>query len=429
MNLTPLIIVLVLFLLNVPIGFSLIGGSMIYFLFMSNSMPAALVLQNFVSGLESFPLLAIPFFILAGVIMNYSGISKRLMNFADLLVGHMPGGLGQVNVVLSALMGGISGSANADAAMQCKILVPEMEKRGFPTEFSASITATSSIIPTIIPPGIMLILYSMVARVSVGTIFLAGYLPGLVITICLMVAVHLESVKKGYGRTRETRATAGEIFSGAMSAILALLMPILIIMGLRFGAFTPTEGGAIACAHCFIVGVLIYKELKMKDLVPIFKEAVDSTAQVMFIIVGANLFGMYLSYERIPYMVAQLVLSLSANKYLFLLFVNIFLLVVGMFVEGGPAIIIIAPLLVPILNSLGINLIHFGIVMTLNMAIGGITPPFGSMLFVVSSLLKVEMWDLLKANFKFLIATLVALLLITYIPAISLALPAAFGLH
>lgn len=429
MNVTPLVIVLILFLLNVPIGFSLIGGSMVYFLFMSNSMPAALVLQNFVSGLESFPLLAIPFFILAGVIMNYSGISKRLMHFADLLVGHMPGGLGQVNVVLSALMGGISGSANADAAMQCKILVPEMEKRGFPTAFSASVTATSSIIPTIIPPGIMLILYSMVARVSVGTVFLAGYLPGLVITVCLMAAVHMESVKNGYGRTREKMASPGEIFAGAMSALLALLMPILIIMGLRFGAFTPTEGGAIACAYCFIVGVLVYKELKLKDLVPIFKESIDSTAQVMFIIVGANLFGMYLSYERIPHMVAQLVLSMSANKYVFLLLVNLFLLVVGMFVEGGPAIIIIAPLLVPILNSLGINLVHFGIVMTLNMAIGGITPPFGSMLFVVSSLLKVEMWDLLKANFKFLIATLVALLIITYIPAVSLVLPNALGLH
>ncbi len=428
MNLIPILIVFVLFMLNVPIGFALIGGSMAYFLFMTDSMPPAFILQNFVSGVESFPLLAIPFFVLAGVIMNYSGISKRLMHFADLLVGHLPGGLGQVNVVLSALMGGISGSANADAAMQCKILVPEMRKRGYPDTFSAAITATSSIIPTIIPPGIMMILYAMVARVSVGKIFMAGYLPGLVITVCLMIAVHICSFKHGYGKSRETRATGKEILSGAISAILALALPLVIIMGLRFGAFTPTEGGAIACVYCAVIGLFVYKELKPKDFVPIIKEAVNSTAQVMFIIVGANLFGMYLSYERIPHMLTELVLGISDNKYVFLMIINIFLLIVGMFVEGGPAIIIMAPLLVPILNTLGIDLVHFGIILTLNMAIGGLTPPFGSMVFIVSSLLKVSIWDFLKANMPFLIAALIALLLITYIPAISLFMPNLLGL-
>ena len=428
MNLIPLLIVFILFMLNVPIGFALIGGSMTYFLFMSNNMPPQFVLQNFISGIESFPLLAIPFFIFAGVIMNYSGISKRLMRFADLLVGHLPGGLGQVNVVLSALMGGISGSANADAAMQCKILVPEMEKRGFPMPFSASITATSSIIPTIIPPGIMLILYSMVARVSVGKIFMAGYLPGLVITACLMLSVHIESIKHNYGRTREKMASGKEIIQGAGAAVLALILPLVIIMGLRQGVFTPTEGGAIACFYCTLVGMLAYRELHVKDFIPILRETVNSTAQVMFIIVGANLFGMYLSYERIPHMIAQAVLSISANKYVFLMLVNIFLFVVGMFVEGGPAIIIIAPLLVPILNTLKIDLVHFGIVMTLNMAIGGLTPPFGSMIFVVSSLLKVSIWDFLKANMPFLLASIAALLIITYIPAISLWLPSLLGL-
>ncbi|NLU10066.1 MAG: TRAP transporter large permease [Tepidanaerobacter acetatoxydans] len=423
MNLIPLMIVLMLFLLNVPIGFSLIGGSMIYFIFMSDNMPPDLALQNFIAGLESFPLLAIPFFIMVGVVMNYSGISKRLMKFADLLVGHMRGGLAQVNVVLSALMGGISGSANADAAMQCKILVPEMEKRGYDTAFSAAITATSSIIPTIIPPGIMMILYCMTARVSVGKVFLAGYIPGLVITIILMIAVDIVAKKEGYGRVREKRASLKEILLGFKEGFFALIMPFLLILGLRFGVFTPTEGGAIAVAYSIVVGVFVYKELKWEHFIPIVKESLLSTAEVMFIIAGANLFGYYLSFERIPHTVAQLVLGISGNKYIFLFLINIFLLIVGMFVEGGPAIIIITPLLVPILKELGIDLVHFGIVITLNLAIGGITPPFGSMLFVCTSLLKISLTDILKANILFLIAILIALFVITYVPAISLFLP------
>lgn len=423
MNLIPLVIVLILFLLNVPIGFSLIGGSMIYFLFMTDVMPPDLALQNFVSGLESFPLLAIPFFVMVGVVMNYSGISSRLLRFADLLVGHMRGGLAQVNVMLSALMGGISGSANADAAMDCKILVPEMTKRGYDEAFSASVSAASSIIPTIIPPGIMMILYCMSARVSVGKVFLAGYLPGIFIMAVLMITVDILSRRKGYGKARERRATGKEILIGAKESFFALIMPLLLIGGLRFGVFTPTEGGAIAVVYSFIVGMLIYRELKWKHFAPIIKETLYSTAEVMFIIVGANLFGYYLSFERIPYTLANMVLDLSGNKYMFLFLINLFLLIVGMFVEGGPAIIIITPLLVPILNELGVDLVHFGIVMTLNLAIGGLTPPFGSMLFVCTSILKIPLLDMIKETVPFIIALVIALLVITYVPSIALLLP------
>ncbi len=423
MNLIPLVIVLILFLLNVPIGFSLIGGSMIYFLFMTDTMPPDLALQNFVFGLESFPLLAIPFFVMVGVVMNYSGISSRLLKFADLLVGHMRGGLAQVNVVLSALMGGISGSANADAAMDCKILVPEMTKRGYDPAFSAAVTAASSIIPTIIPPGIMMILYCMSARVSVGKVFLAGYLPGIFITIVLMITVDILSRKKGYGKAREKRASAKEILIGIKESFFALIMPLLLIGGLRFGIFTPTEGGAVAVVYSFIIGMLVYRELKWEHFAPIIKETLYSTAEVMFIIVGANLFGYYLSFERIPYTLAHMVLDLSGNKYMFLLLINLFLLIVGMFVEGGPAIIIITPLLVPILSELGVDLVHFGIVMTFNLAIGGLTPPFGSMLFVCTSILKVPLLNMLKETMPFIIALIIALFVITYVPSIALLLP------
>lgn len=428
MNLIPLIIVFVLFLLKVPIAFSLIGSSLLYFGFMYTDMPPDLALQNFVTGIQSFPLLAIPFFIVAGVVMNYSGISKRLMAFADILVGHMRGGLGQANVILSALMGGVSGSCNADAAMQCKILVPEMEKRGYKKTFSGAVTATSSIIPAIVPPSILMIIYCMVTRVSIARLFAAGYIPAIIITVILMITVDIISRKEGYGKVREKMATPKELIVGLKDGALALSMPFLIIMGLRFGLFTPTEAGAIAVFYCMIIGLFVYKELKIKHIVPIIRESVDSIAQVMLIIVGANIFGYYLSFERIPHTVSTMILGISDNPIVFLMIFNIFLLIVGMFVEGGPAIIILAPLLLPVLQELGIDLVHFGVIVTLNLAIGGVTPPFGSMMFIVSSMLKISVWDFMKAVTPFLIAIIIALLIITYIPALSLFLPNLIGL-
>ncbi len=419
----PLIMIFILFMLKVPIGFSLLISSMTYFLFINNTMPVDLTLQNMISGLESFPLLAIPFFILVGVVMNHSGISKRLMVFADLLVGHLPGSLGHVNVVLSTLMGGISGSSNADTAMQCKILVPEMEKRGYKTEFSAAVTASSSVIPALIPPGIVMIIYSMVSRQSIGKMFLAGYIPGLLLTVAMMITVAIIAKKDGYGKTRETRASGKELLKGARDALLALFMPFGLLLGLRIGIFTPTEGGAISVVYCFIVGMFVYKELKASQIPPILVEAFYATAEVMFIIVGANLFGYYLSWERIPHTISAVVLDFTSNPYVFLISINIFLLILGMFIEAGPAIIILVPLLQEPLAVLGIDPIHFGIIMTLNLVIGGITPPFGSMMFIACSILKIPIDRFAKANIPFLIACIIVLMIITFVPAIVLFLP------
>lgn len=419
----PLILALVLFFLKVPIGISLISSSLFYFCFINTSSPPYLALQNMISGLESFPLLAIPFFMLAGVVMNYSGISSRLMDFADLLVGHLPGSLGQVNVLLSTLMGGISGSSNADAAMQCKMLVPEMVRRGYSKEFSTAVTACSSLIPSIIPPGMMLIIYSMVAGTSIGKMFMAGYIPGLLLCVTMMIVVHIEARKCGYGATRERRATLKELASGIKAALLALFMPFGLVLGMRFGAFTATEGGAICVFYCLIVGVFIYKEIKPKHLIPIFRETFYATADVMFIIIGASLFGYYLTWERIPHMVSQMLLGITDNKYLFLLLINIFLLILGMFIDSGPAIIILVPLLMEPLQAMGIDLVHFGLIMVLNLQAGGLTPPFGSMMFITCSMTKVPITRYVKACVPFYLAIIATLLICTYLPGLVMLLP------
>ena len=273
---TPLFLLLILFFLRVPIAFSLFLASMYYFAFINTAMPVDLALQNVVGSLQTFTLLAVPFFIMVGVVMNYSGISKRILAFADLLVGHMIGGLGQVNVMISTLMAGVSGSSNADAAMSCKIIVPEMVKRGYDKGFCAAVTASSSIIPSIIPPGIVLIIYCMTARVSIGRLFLAGYIPGIMLAIAMMITVTIIAKKRGYGKSRERRASAKEMVLGARHAALALFMPLGFIMGIRFGLFTPTEGGAIAVLYCFIIGAFVYRELKPKDIVPILRETLSS---------------------------------------------------------------------------------------------------------------------------------------------------------
>lgn len=419
----PLIILLVLFLLKVPISFSLIASSLFYFTFINTSMAPDLALQNMISSMTSFPILAIPFFITAGVVMNYSGISSRLLKFSDLLVGHKRGSLGYVNVLLSTLMGGISGSSNADAAMQCKILVPEMEKRGYSKEFSAAVTASSSLIPSIIPPGLVLLFYATVAKQSIGKLFFAGYIPGLLLCAAMLIVVAIETKKYGFGKTRECKATGKEIWQGFITALPALFLPLGLLAGLRFGLFTATEGGAICVLYCFIVGIVIYREIKPEHLKPIISESVISTAEVMFILAGANLFGYYLSWERIPYYLSEFLVTSIQNKYLFLLYINVFLLIAGMFVDAAPLILIIVPLLLEPVKMLGIDPIHFGLIVVLNLQIGGLTPPFGTMMFIVCSMLNISIPKFVKANTPFYIASIIVLFICTYLPDLVLFLP------
>lgn len=423
LSILPIIIALVLYFTGIPIAYALFAAALTYFGFIDTTTVPYLLMQKFVTATQSFPFLAIPFFIMCGSIMNYGGISARLMDFADALTGHLPGGLAQINVLLSMLMGGCSGSANADAAMECKLLVPEMEKRGYGKGFSAAITAASSCVTPIIPPGINLIVYGLIAGASVGQLFAAGYIPGLLMAVTLMIAVAIISKKRGYAPSRPRRATLGEIGRQALKSFWALFFPLGIIMGMRFGIFTPTEAGGVGVLYCLIVGKFVYKGLKKEHFIPILRETISGTATVMLIIVSATVFGYYLNWENIPTMLLNAVTSFASNKFLVLLVMNVVLLIVGMFLEGGAALIILAPLMVPIVKAAGIDLVHFGIVCNVNIMIGGLTPPFGSMMFTCVSITGCKMQEFIKECVPFIIALLLALLLLTYIPGITMLIP------
>ena len=423
----PLILMFVLFALNIPVAFGMLISGLIYFTFMNNDIPTDMMVQNMVSGTESFSMLAIPFFITAGSIMGYAGISAKLMSFAEILVGHMKGGMGQVNCVLSALMGGISGSANADACFEAKMLVPEMEKRGFSREFSAAVTSASSCITPIIPPGICLILYANVANVSVQNMFFAGYIPGFAILIALMIVVHLVSSRDGYGAMRGKMSSLSEIGKGALESIWALMLPFGIVLGLRLGWFTPTECGAVLVVYSLLVGIFVYHEFKPNHIPLVLKESVISTACVMFIICTAKVLAKYLSWEQIPAMISTFLTSLTDNKFVFLLLVNLFLLLMGMFFDTTAALIIFPPLLLPAALALGINPIHFGIIICINITIGGISPPFGVVSFAVLSVCNAKMGRYIRQLTPFLVALLIVLALVTFVEPVSMFLPSLLG--
>lgn len=419
-SLLPVIVLFILFFLNIPIAFALIGSSLFYFVFINNGMPTELVIQQFVTAVESFPYLAVPFFIMVGSVMNYSGISGALMDFANVLVGHTKGGLAQVNVLLSALMGGISGSANADAAMQSKILVPEMVKKGFSKPFSAAITAASSAISPVIPPGTNLILYALIANVAVGDMFLAAYTPGILMAVALMITVHIIALKRNYTPSRDKRASFGEIFKQFIKSIWSLFIPFGIIMGMRFGLFTPTEAGAVAVFFSIIVGFFVYKELKPKHIPLILMDTVKGTGAVMAIIASAKVFGYYLTLERIPQLITEFLLNMTSSPIVLLMVINVLLLFVGMFLEGGAALVILAPLLVPAVLSFGIDPIHFGMIFIVNIMIGGLTPPFGSMMFTVCTIVNVKLEDFIKEVWPFIAALIVVLIVLTYSEGLAL---------
>ena len=419
----PVLIVFVLYFAGIPIAFALFGAAASYFTFIDTTSPTHLLFQSIIRSCQSFPLLAIPFFIMAGSIMNFAGISEKLLKFTEVLTGHFSGGLAQVNVLLSLLMGGVSGSANADAAMQSKMLVPEMEKRGYSKGFAAAITAASSAVTPVIPPGINLIIYALIANVSVTKMFIAGYVPGVLMALALMLTVHFISKKRGYKATRERRATLGEIFAQLKDSIWALLFPFGIIAGLRMGMFTPSEAGAVAVVYCIFVGAIIYRRLKWEHVWPIMKETIYGTSSVTLIIVAASFFGYYMNWERIPQAITTGMLDFTRNLYVMLALINVLLLVLGMVLEGGAALIILSPLLVPVVKQLGVDPVHFGIICIVNIMIGGLTPPFGSMMFTVCAITETPLGHFMKECLPFIIALLVTLLIVTYWPGLILFLP------
>ena len=344
------ILMLVLLFLKVPVFASVISATAAYF-FLNPSLPQQIMAQRMFSGIESIPMLAIPFFVCAGVLMNYSGVTRRIMNFCEVLTGRMNGGLAQVNTLLSTLMGGLSGSNLADAAMEAKMLVPEMERKGFSKEFSSVVTAVSAMITPLIPPGIAMIVYGSVANVSIGNLFIAGIGPGVLLCAAMLILNAQISKRRGYVPLRKTRVSGKEFWAALKPALLPLMLPIIIIGGIRIGAFTPTEAGSVAIIYALILGV-IYKELTWKSFLHCLKETITTTASIMIIIAAASGLAWILTREQIPQKLTTYIVTVIHNKYVFLLAVNLFLLFVGMLIEGTAAMIVLVPLLVPVARAL-----------------------------------------------------------------------------
>ena len=422
MTFFPIIIFFLLMCIRIPVAFAIAIGALSFFI-SDSGIPNHIFIQRLMSPTLSFPLLAVPFFIMTGVIMNFAGISKRIMNLADTMVGHFVGGFAQINILMSTMMGGMSASANADAAMQSKIVVPEMIKRNYTPGFSAAITACSAIIAVVIPPGIGLVLYGFISGTSIGKLFLAGIVPGIFLSVVLMLTVRFLSYKKNFLPSREKKATGKELFAAFKESIFGLLIPILIVGGIRFGAFTPTEAGAIAVAYSLFVGFFIYKELTLTLIPIIINQTVMATSVILLIICAASSFGYYLTWERVPVLLVNFITELSSNKFVILLIINIFLIILGMFIEGTAALILLTPIFVPLTSSYGIDPVHFGIVFILNLTIAGATPPVGTLMFTTCSISNVKIEDYIKEGYPFIIATLMALLVITYFPFLSLFLP------
>lgn len=414
------IVMLLLLFMKVPVYISVLGGSVTYFMLNPN-ISTHILAQRVISGTESIPLLAVPFFVCAGILMNYTGVTKRIMDFCEVITGRMNGGLAQVNVLLSTLMGGLSGSNLADAAMEAKMLVPEMEKKGFSKEFSTVVTATSAMITPLIPPGIAMIIYGSIANVSIGKLFIAGIGPGLLLCVSMMVLVSIISRKRGYKPIRTEKLTGAELKKSLVPAILPLLLPVIIIGGIRLGMFTPTEAGAVAIVYAIFLGI-IYREMKASDLKTALRETVTTTASIMLIVGAASAFAWILTKERIPQQLTEILVTYISNKYVFLMIVNVFLIIVGMFIEGNAAMIVLVPLLAPVAAAFGINEIQFAMVFIFNMAIGCISPPMGTLMFVTCGITKCKMKDFIKEAVPFYILLLICLLLLTFVPVFSVGI-------
>ncbi|MED1799708.1 TRAP transporter large permease [Brevibacillus porteri] len=410
---------LVLLILNVPIGVAL-GLSVVVVFMLEGNIPLLVVIQKMFNGTDSFPLMAIPFFLLAGKLMETGGISARLIRFANTIVGNLPGGLAIVAVMGCTFFAAISGSSAATTAAVGGILIPHMVKKGYNIRFSAALHATGGTIGVMIPPSVPMVLYGVAASASISDLFIAGIGPGILVAISLILYSYWISKKNGWGGgEKHTPKEIGEAFK---DAILAILMPIIILGGIYGAIFTPTEAAVVAVIYGLVVGLFVYREIKWKDLGEIFAGSASMTAVIMLIIATANAFGYLMTRENIPQEIAQFMLGITDSTIITLLIINILLLILGTFMETAVTIILLTPILLPITNSLGIDPVLFGVIMVVNSAIGMLTPPVGINLLVAGNIAKLQNTEIERAVIPFLVIMIVDLMLITYIPEISLFL-------
>lgn len=406
-----------LLLLSVPIGYA-IGMVTLVTIMSSTTMSTLVIPQNAIAGVDSFPLLAIPFFMLAGNLMSSGGIAKRLVNFFESIIGHKTGGLGMVTIVVCMFFAAISGSAVATVSAVGAFMIPQMEEHGYSKPFSAALTAAAGTIGVIIPPSVPFVIYGVVSGASITEMFTAGFLPGILMGVALMIVCYIVSKKNGY-KGNEHKSSGKEILAAFKDAFWAILSPVIILGGIYSGKFTPTEAAVISVIYSFVVGVFVYKELDFKGGYDAFKDAVVINGSTTFMVGLSTAFAALLTMEQIPFKIAMAITSLSDNGIIVIILINILLLLVGMFIDNIPATIILTPILLPIAQSYGMSPITFGIMLTMNLAIGFCTPPYGINLFVASAISKVKMESLSKEIMKMIAALIIVLLSVTFITPLT----------
>jgi tripartite ATP-independent transporter DctM subunit len=413
------IALLVLMALNVPIAFCMAGVALGYVL-LTGTVPIELIVQRMISGTDSFVLLAIPFFLLAGSLMNAGGVTHRLMAFARSLVGHITGGLAHVTVVTNMIMAGMSGSAVADCSGTGSILIPAMVRDRYSPAFAAAITATAATIGPIIPPSIPMVIYAAIVNVSVARMFVGGFIPGVLMGLFLMGIAYGVSRRRGY--PREPRASLPEVLRSTKDSSLALLMPAIVLGGILLGIFTPTEAAVVAALYAFVLGAFVYRELKPRHLLVVAQEVIVGTASAMLILAGATPFGWLLAAERAPQTVAA-AFSIFTQPWMLLLAINLLLLILGCFMEAVSILIILSPVLAPVVAAAGINDAHFGVVLVLNLMIGTVTPPVGILMYIVCRIADVSIVEFAREALWPIVGLVAVLFLITFVPSLVTWLP------
>lgn len=417
------LVFLVLLLLNVPIAYSLGGSAMVYL--MTSNMKLAVIAQKFYSGMDSFTLLCIPGFMLAGALMNGGGITKRILDFCNAFLGHITGSLALVNVVASMIFAGISGTAIADVVSLGGMLIPAMVEDGYDDDFSVAITAASSVVGPIIPPSVPMVIAGSCVSISVGKMLQGGIIPGILLGLGLCVPTYIISKKRHY--PKHEKSTWKQRFEITKSAIWALLMPLILLGGILSGVFTPTEASIVTCCYSLIVGVFVYREIKLSDVPRIVSENMISCGSIIVLIGLANVFAFILTNERIPQKVAEAILGITDNKIAIILLINLVLIFVGMFMESLAAILITFPVLLPIATAVGMDPVHFGIMAILNLMIGLTTPPVGMCIVTAAQIGRISSTKAFIANIPFLVTSLIILMMVAFIPGFTLLIPGLFA--
>ena len=417
---------LLFLMIGLPVFFGLLAAPGILLWLNEQPRDLALLYRNVYNGMDSFPLMAIPFFMLAGVLMNRGGITTRLVEFSQAIMGHFRGGLAHVNILSSMLFAGLSGSAVADTSAIGSMLIPAMVKNGYSRKFSAAITAASSVIGPIIPPSGIMIIYSYVMGESVAALFLAGIIPGVLVGLGLMLMTWVMAQRYDFPVATK-RSTWSERGNASMKAFFPLMTPVIILGGILGGVFTPTEASAVAVAYSLVISLFVLKSMGIRDLPKVLTEAAMTSSVVLLLVGAAMAFKTVVSLSHAPEILAEWILTLSENPLILLFLINLLLFLVGMFLDAGPAIIILAPILGPIFINLGVHPVHFAIIMSVNLTVGLATPPMGLVLFVASSVSGERIESISKAILPFLAIEVVVIFMITYIPGVSLAIPRYFG--